>query len=101
MIDLFDIIIKDGIKSAFPNVEMVLRMFLSLMVTNCTGERSFSQYKEGIKNELRSTMHQNKLSSLNLLCIECEQLRQIPFDDIITDYAMQKCRKKLIKTCDF
>ena len=43
--DLYGIIIKDGIKSAFPNVEVVLRMFLSLMVTNCTGERSFSQLK--------------------------------------------------------
>ena len=93
--DLYDIIIKDGIKSAFPNVELVLRMFLSLMVTNCTGERSFSQLKR-IKNELRSTMHQNRLSSLSLLCIECEQLRKINFDDIIADYAMQKCRKQLL-----
>ena len=93
--DLYDIIMKDGIKSAFPNVEVVLRMFLSLMVTNCTGERSFSQLKR-IKNELRSTMKQDRLSSLSLLCIECEQLRKIRFDDIIADYARQKCRKKIL-----
>lgn len=93
--DLYDIIINDGIKSAFPNVEVVLRMFLTLMVTNCSGERSFSQLKR-IKNELRSTMNQDRLSSLSLLCIECEQMRKINFDDLIVDYAMQKSRKQLL-----
>lgn len=29
----------------FPNVEIALRIFLSMMVTNCSGERSFSKLK--------------------------------------------------------
>ena len=45
--DLYDvdIIIKDGVQNVFPNVEVVLRISLCLMVTNFTAERSFSQLK--------------------------------------------------------
>ena len=47
----------------FPNVEVVLRLFLTLMVTNRSGERPFS----GLK---RTTMKQEKLCSLSLVYIE-------------------------------
>ena len=48
---LYQIIYKNKIYQAFPNVEGILRLFLCLMVTNCSGERSFSQLKR-IKSEL-------------------------------------------------
>ena len=49
-------IIKHGkIQAVFPNVETILRLFLCLVVTNCSGERSFSKLKR-IKSVLRSTM---------------------------------------------
>jgi hypothetical protein len=35
----------DGVESAFPNVEVALCIYLSLMVSNCSGERSFSRLK--------------------------------------------------------
>ncbi|XP_013783624.1 uncharacterized protein LOC106467793 [Limulus polyphemus] len=56
-IDLYQLIYKEKIKMAFPNVEAVMRLFLSLMVTNCLGEMSFSRLKI-IKNELRATVSQ-------------------------------------------
>ena len=62
---------KKKIRVAIPNVESILRLFLSLKVTNCTGERSFSRLKN-IKNELRTTTTQMKFSALSLLCIENE-----------------------------
>ena len=34
------IIDKKRVKCSFPNVEIALRMYLILMVTNCSGERS-------------------------------------------------------------
>ena len=37
----------------FPNIEIALRIYLSLMVSNCSCERSFSKLKR-IKNELRN-----------------------------------------------
>lgn len=40
-LDLYQIIVKNGISAAFPNLESILRLFLCLMITNGTGERSF------------------------------------------------------------
>ena len=43
------VIIEDNIECAFANVEISLRILLTLMVTNCAPARSFSQMKR-IKN---------------------------------------------------
>lgn len=96
-LDLYQIIRKEKVDIVFPNVETILRLFLSLMVTNCSGERSFSRLKL-IKNELRTTMLQEKLSALSIMCLESDKLRQLTFNDIIEDFAFQKVRKKNI-TC--
>lgn len=93
--DLYQIIFQDKIELVFPNVEAILRLFMCLMVTNCSGERSFSQLKR-IKNELRATMSQEKLSALSIMCIESDKLRSISFDDLINDFAFGKSRKKLL-----
>ena len=78
--DLYQIMCKEKIHTAFPNVEAILRLFLSLMVTNCSGERSFSRLKS-IKNKLRSTMSQERLSALSILYIVSNKLKQINFDE--------------------
>ena len=77
---------RKKIHTAFPNVEAILRLFLSLMVTNCSGERSFSRLNS-IKNKLRSTMSQERLSALSILCIESDKLKQINFDELLHDFA--------------
>ena len=89
--DLYQIIFKQNIQMAFPNVEAIMRLFLSLMVTNCSGERSFSRLKR-IKNELRATMSQERLSALSILCIESDKLRQTKCDELLDDFAMKKAR---------
>ncbi len=66
-----------------------------MMVTNCTGERSFSKLKL-IKNELRTSMVQQRLNWLSLLSIESELLDQIDVEAIIDDFADKKCRKVFI-----
>ena len=93
---MYAIIIQDGIQCAFPNIEVLLRTFLCLMVTNCSGERSFSKLKR-TKDELRSTMAQERLASLSLLSIEHEVLRSLTFDDIIDDFALAKSRKQVMQ----
>jgi hypothetical protein len=80
-----------GVDESFSNVEVILRIYLSLLVTNCSGERSFSQLKR-IKNELRSTMHQERLAALSLMCIENDVVRQLNFNDIIDQFAAAKAR---------
>lgn len=76
----------------FPNIEIALRIFLSMMVTNCSGERSFSKLKI-IKNELRTRMLQERLSSLSLMSIESDVLKELDFDEVINDFAHLKARK--------
>ena len=43
--DLYQLMCKEKIHTAFPNVEALFKVFLSLMVTNCSVERSFSRLK--------------------------------------------------------
>ena len=65
------------------------------MLTNVLAERSFSQLKR-IKNPYRTTMGQERLDSLSLLCIEADVLRSVDFDDVIKDFAFAKSRKMIV-----
>jgi hypothetical protein len=88
------VIVEDNIECAFPNLEISLRIFLTLMVTNCTTERPFSQMKR-IQNPNRTTMRQERLVYVFLLMIETGMLCQIDFEDLIKDFANKKCSRKL------
>ena len=91
---LYKLIIDKRVKCSFPNVEIALRMYLGLiiMVTNCCGERSFSKLKY-IKNRLRTTMTNERVTHLSLMSIEYDILRDTDFDDLITGFAQRKGRK--------
>ena len=65
----------------------------NILNSNCTGERSFSHLKR-IKNALHSTMGQKRLSSLAILSIESELVRQIDFSTLIANFAELKSRRK-------
>ena len=62
------------------------------MVTNCSGERSFSKLKF-IKNRLHTTMTNERVRHISLMSIEYDILRETDFDDLITDLAQRKGRK--------
>lgn len=64
--------IENNLLESFPNVEVLLRIYLTLMIINCSRERSFSKLKL-IKNPLRATMTQNRLNYLTLISIERER----------------------------
>ena len=78
--------------TAFPNVYIALRIYLTIPVTVASGERSFSKLKL-IKNYLRSNMIQDRLSSLAIISIESEISRNLKMDTIIKDFAEKKARK--------
>lgn len=46
-----------------------------------------------VKNYLRSTMGQERLNALALISIGREVADDIDFDEVINDFASQKCRK--------
>ena len=84
-----------NLSQTFPNVEIGLRIYLCMMVSNASGERSFS--KLGIiKGELRSSMGQERLSVLALMSIEHDLLRSLDFTDTIEEFALAKARKTAI-----
>ena len=60
----------------YQNVEIAFRIFLRMMVTNATGERSFSKLNL-IKSDLRTSMGQKRLNSLSLLSIEWDLARTL------------------------
>jgi len=90
---LYKLIIDNGVQDTFPNVAIALRMYLVLMVTKCSADRSFSKLKL-IENRLQTSMTQGRL--VNLLAImssEPDILREIDFTAIIGDFAVAKSRK--------
>lgn len=84
------------LQSVFPNVDIALRLFMTLPVTNASGERSFSKLGL-IKNRLRSTMGQNRLNHLSLMSIENDVLRNLDFSGLIKYFSARKSRKKKLK----
>lgn len=84
-------IIKYG-RDMFPNLRTAIHILLTIPVSVAGCERSFSKLKL-IKNYLRSTMNQDRLSNLALLSIERHKFNLVQFDDVIRDFANSKARK--------
>ena len=80
------------LESLFPNVCICLRIFCCLPVTVASAERSFSHLKR-IKTYTRSTMAQERLQGLALLCIESDIAKTIDYDSVIDTFAAKKDRK--------
>ena len=64
------------------------------MISNATGERSFSKLKL-IKTYLRNSLAQDKLSTLALLSIENNLLKSLNTTEITNIFVNMKTRKKL------
>lgn len=78
--------------NAFPNLNIALRIMLTIPLTSAGAERTFSKLKL-IKTYLRSTMSQQRLTGLATICIEKELSEQLNYEDIINDFASKKARK--------
>ncbi|XP_055307311.1 uncharacterized protein LOC129571529 [Sitodiplosis mosellana] len=76
----------------YPNLTTALKIFLTLPVTIASAESSFSKLKL-IKNYLRTSMSQDRLSNLSMISIESELLDSIPQETIIEKFAAAKARQ--------
>ena len=92
---LIKFIFENKLKTVYPNVEIILKIFVCTPATNCSAERSFSCLKR-IKNYQRSTMSQQRLNALATLCIENKTTTEMDYKDIIKAFAEQKSRRKII-----
>ncbi|KAF0701148.1 zinc finger MYM-type protein 1-like [Aphis craccivora] len=80
-----------SVDDIYCNVSIVLRILLTMPVTTASAERSFSKLKL-IKNYLRSTLSQEKVTNLTIISIEKEIADQLKYD-IIDQFADIKSRK--------
>ena len=87
------IIENSSLVTSLPDVCTAYLLFLTLPVTVATAERSFSKLKL-IKNYLRSTMLQDRLSGLAILSIENENAKKMDVDELVNIFAEKKCRRK-------
>lgn len=78
----------------FPNVEIVSRIFLTLPITNASGERSFSTLNR-TKTYLRNSVGQEILTNLAVLSINSDITNQVDFQETICEFAKKKSRKRI------
>ena len=95
IIDTYQYLHKLDACATFSNVEVALKIFLTIPISNCTSERSFSLLKR-LKSPLRSILGQEKLSSLALLSFENDLTSSLDYNDIIVEFANLKLRKRPI-----
>jgi len=77
----------------FPVYSYLIRVYLSLPVTSCASERSFSQLKL-MKDDKRSTMTEPRLRGLAVMKIEKEFLNLISPSDIVEIFVNKKSRRQ-------
>jgi hypothetical protein len=83
---------EKGIISTFPNIDIAFRIFLSIAVTNCSAERSFSLLKR-IKTSLRNSLGEERLGSLAVLNFNNDLVAPLSFESVIKEFAALKSRK--------
>ena len=94
--DLAEMLIvkHSSIMTSVPDVVTVFKIFLTLPVTVASAERSFSKLKL-IKNYMRGTMLQDRLSGLSILSIENERARNLDLSEIVKQFAEKNARRRL------
>lgn len=90
--EVFNNMCATDLSSVLPNLYLAFKILLILPVSVASSERSFSRLKL-IKSYLRSTMIQERLSSLAILSIEHKIANSINFDDVIDEFAFSKSRR--------
>ncbi|EFN61581.1 Zinc finger MYM-type protein 1, partial [Camponotus floridanus] len=91
-IDILNKLAQNGFLEIFPNLTIAFRILLTMPISVATGEASFSKLKL-IKNYLRSTMTQTRLSDLAILSIEKELANNLDYKDVIEIFAKAKARR--------
>lgn len=85
--DLTVYLINHVLASSFLNVFTLCLIFLTIPITIASAECSFSKLKL-VKNYLKNTISQKRLTTIAILNIEREKTSEINFDKIIYDYTV-------------
>ena len=78
----------------YPNAYVAIGIMLTMPVSTASAERSFSKLKI-IKNYLRNSMKQERLSAIGILSFEAKLAQKIDYKSLLTDFSKAKSRKAL------
>jgi hypothetical protein len=85
-------ILESDQADVYPQMEVLLRLFLTLPIGIASAERSFSVLRR-LKNYLRSTMGQQRLTSLAILAIERKVSEEVQLTNVLSEFASAKARR--------
>jgi hypothetical protein len=91
-LNVLNFIKKFNMEDLYPNIWVSLRIILTMPVSVASGERSFSKLKL-IKTYLRSSVPQERLSSLATLSTENAIAQNLNFSELVKTFADKKARK--------
>jgi hypothetical protein len=87
-----DYICSNDLRAVFPELEILIRMFLTIPVSTASDERSFS-FLRRIKTYSRSNMLDETLTAFAILAIERDTAANLSFDSVIQAMASKKARR--------
>jgi hypothetical protein len=79
----------------YPFANIAYRILLTVPVTVASAERSFSKLKL-LKSYMRSTMTQERLSSLATIALESDILEKINHKKMIEDFISRNTRRMML-----
>ena len=84
-----------NVTDTFPNINVLLKIACTLPVTICENERANSQIKL-LKTYLRSTMSEDRLSSLAMMKIHRKKVKELDLDILVQQFANMHPRRMLL-----
>ena len=85
----------DPIKTVFFELHRLCKIAVVLPVSSASCEQSFSTLKL-VKNHLRSTMAENRLSSLATLSIESARAKGLDLDEFVRRFAVEHGNRRIV-----
>ena len=76
----------------FPNIHILLQLALTLPITSCESERSFSQLKH-VKTSRRSTMTADRLSGLAIMKINRQYCDELSVQELVQSFMQRHTRR--------
>ncbi len=86
-------ILENNFHIAFPSINELFKILWTIPVNSCECERSFSSLRR-LKNYLRNSTGQERLSGIALLNIEKDF--EINMEQILTNFIAKKDARKMI-----
>ena len=80
-------------KDMFSEIDKILQLYLTIPVTTCTAERSFSSLRR-IKTYLRSTMSEERLNNILLLHVHKEETDTLDLTEIARLFVSANTRRE-------